>query len=121
MLDEIAKEKLRSLTVELLLEVRAAYLSTPHANALKHWDMIQDRIRLAARTTTGAEEWATSIARALQLGAPRASYSAALMALTHEVHERRAASSFLDLVDSEWGFLMALARSIAEQRKAASA
>lgn len=116
MLSEEAKERLRTLTVEMILDVRAAYLRTSQVNVLKHWEMIQDRIRLASRTASSAEEWCTTLARSLQIGAPSPRYSETMMALTHEVREQRAASAWLDLVGNEWGFLMAMARQISERR-----
>ena len=119
MLDESVLEKLRNLTIDLVLEVRAAYLATPGTNALKHWDMIQNRLRIAARTTSGPEEWTTSMSRSLQLGAPSSRYSESLLALTHEVHERRCASAWLSLLEAEYGYVMASARALAEKRKEA--
>jgi len=119
MLNESEKEKLRTLTVETLLELRGAYLGTSHCNVLKHWDQIQDRMRIAARTTSSAEEWATSVQRALRLSSPSPRLSDSIMTLANEVRERRCASEWLQLVEDEYGFLMAMARSIAEQRKEA--
>jgi hypothetical protein len=121
MLDESVLENLRNLTIDLVLEVRAAYLATPAANALKHWDQIQDRLRIGARTTSSPEEWATFMARSLRLPAPSARYSESLLALTHEVHERRCALAWLDLLEAEYGYVMAAARALAERRKEARA
>jgi hypothetical protein len=42
-----------------------------------------------------------------------------LLALTSEVRERGCAAQWLDMLESEYGFLMAMARSIVEQRKIA--
>ena len=121
MIDEPTKEKLRTLTVEVLLEMRAAYLRTPSVNVLKHYDMIQDRMRMAARTTASAEEWVTAMSRSLRLDAPNSRFSEAALALANEVRERGCESDFLDLVEREHGFLMVMMRSVAEQRKAAGA
>lgn len=117
MLNEVEKEKLRDLTVDVLLELRAAYLRTPGVNALKHWDQLQDRMRLAARTATSPEEWSTVISRSLKVGAPNVTCSAAIMALSAEVFEKRCATAWLDLVEAEYGYLMAKTRLLSEQRR----
>jgi hypothetical protein len=117
MLNEKEKETLRTLTVEVLLEVRGAYLRTPGANILKHWDQLNDRVRMAARTSASPAEWMTALTRSLKIGAPSSASSAATMALTHEVHDRHCESAWLDLVESELGLLMAMTRVITEERR----
>ena len=42
----------------------------------------------------------------------------AALALANSVHERKCASDWLQLVEDEWGYLMAMSRAISEQRKA---
>lgn len=116
MLSEVEKERLRSAAVEMLLEMRAAYIRTSGANVLKHWDILQSRMRSASRTSGNVEEWATDMARAMRLGSPSASYSEALRTLADRAREH--GSAFLDLVDAEWGYILAMARAVAEQRKA---
>lgn len=118
-LDEAAKEKLRTLTVEVLLDVRAAYLKTPGCSVLKHWDQLQDRMRAAARTSASPEEWATALCRTLQLGAPSPANCRSLVDLVHEVTERQCRREWLDIVEREYGYLMALARKSAEARREA--
>jgi len=118
-LSENEREKLRTLTVEVVLELRSAYLGTPGCNVLKHWDQLQDRMRIAARTTAAPEEWATSIQRALRLGSPSPRLSDSIVTLASVVREQRVAREWLQLVEDEYGYVMALARSIAEQRKEA--
>lgn len=118
-LDEQAKEKLRTQTVEVLLDLRAAYLATPGCSPLKHWDQLQDRMRAAARTCASPEEWTTKMARDLQLASPSLGSSRSLLALVHEVTERGCRREWLDLIEREHGYLMALARLSAEQRRAA--
>lgn len=117
MLSEAEKERLRTLTVEVILEARSAYLRTSGANVLKHWDQIHDRVRMAARTSSNPAEWITMLYRSLKIGAPSSDSSAATMALTHDVHDKRCDSAWLDLVESELGLLMAMARSISEERR----
>ena len=121
MISEQVKELLRSRTVELLLELRAAYLASPSANSLKHWDILTERLRAAARTTASPEEWATKMRRDLNLSGPNSSGSKALVELVHEVTERNARREWLDLVEKEAGYIMALTKLSAEKRKEARA
>ena len=115
-LDEQKKEKLRTLTVEVLLAARAAYLASG-GNVLRHWEQIQDRARSAAGRSTTPEEWATKLYRGLQLPAPSSSGSRALVDLAAYVAEQSCAAWWLDLIDREIGYLMAMTRLCAEQRR----
>ena len=117
MIDEKKKEELRTRTVEVLLAVRAAYLGTPQANSLKHWDLLQERMRAAARTTASPEEWSTKLCRDLQLPALSKEPSRVLTDLVHYVTEHGCRNEWLDLLEAESGYLMAMCRLIAEQRK----
>lgn len=119
MLDEKQKEALRTLTMEVLLDLRASYLGTSQANALKNWDLLQDRMRAAARTSSSPEEWATAICRGLQLPALNNSASRDLTNLVQKVAELDARGAWLDLIEAEHGYLIALARLTAEGRKEA--
>lgn len=114
-LDEATKEKLRTLTVEVLLVTRAAYLAAG-ANPIKHWDQLQSRMRAAARMSQTPEEWGTRLALGLQLAAPSSSGSRALVDLAAAMAERGCAAEWLDLVEREYGFLMAMTRLCAEER-----
>jgi len=120
MIDEPTKEKLRTLTVETMLELRRAYLGTPGVNALKHWDQLQDRARAAARTCASPEEWVSKMARDLQLPAFNATASDSAVTLVHVVTERGARNEWLDLMEDELGYLLALCRLESERRKEAS-
>lgn len=119
-MDEQALERLRTLTVEALLELRSAYLGTPGCNTLKHWDQLQDRMRAAARSSASPEEWLTTMTRTLQLGAARPVSSRCFRDLADAVREHKAAPAWLDLIEREFGYLIAVARGVAEQRKEAS-
>ena len=119
-LDEQAKERLRSLLVEVVLELRAAYLRTPGVNVLKHWDQLQDRMRAAARSSETPEEWITTMTRTLQLGAPQGDSSRSFRDLADFVRERGAAREFLELIDREFGYVIAVARGVSEQRREAA-
>lgn len=115
-LDEDAVEGLRQRTVAVLLDARAAYLAAG-ASPLKHWDQLADRMRAAARTSTTVAEWATSLRRGLQLGAGNSSSSKALVELADEVQALGAEHAWLDMLEREHAFLIALARLEAEDRK----
>lgn len=119
-IDETARERLRNLTVEVLLEIRAAHLRTGSANVLRHWDQLQDRVRAASRVSTNVESFATELARSMRVDAPSVAHATAVRQLADEVRDRACAREWLDLVDEEWGYLMALARSIADARKGAA-
>lgn len=119
-LNDEQKETLRNLTVELLLDLRAAYLQTPGCNVLKHWTTLQDRMRSAARTCESPEEWVTTMIRTLQLHAATESSSRSSRDLADAVRELGAAHAWLDLVEREFGYLIASARGLADQRKEAA-
>lgn len=116
MLDEQSKKQLRDLTVEVLLSMRREYLAAG-ANALKHWDQLQDRMRSAARTTTTPEEWATAMCRSLRLAALHKESCSDLYQLAELVHEKQCAGDWLSLLEREYGYLIALARLASEKAK----
>lgn len=116
-LEEQMKEKLRTLTVEVLLELRSAYLRTYGSTVmLTHWEQIANRVRSATRTTSSTEEWVTDLTRSLRLSASGSSLSSATVDLAAYVHERGCAVEWLDLLDREWGYVISLTRLAAEQR-----
>lgn len=119
-MDEHQKEKARTLTVEALLELRSAYLRTPGCNVLKHWDQLQDRMRASARSTATPEEWLTTMTRTLSLGAPQVDSSRSFRDLADFVREHGAAREWLDIIEREYGYIIAVARGVAEQRRDAS-
>jgi hypothetical protein len=109
------REHLVRLTREVLLEMRGMYLAAG-ASPLKHWDQIQDRMRAATRTSTTPSEWCSRLLRDLALGAPSSSLSRSMDALYIAVSEVKA-SEWLDLVEREAGYVMAMARLEAERRR----
>lgn len=116
MIDENTKEILRTRTVEILLVLRTAYLRTGQANMLKHWQILQSRMRAASRTTASPEEWATKMARDLQIPNLSSSGCQVLADLTHAITERGCRSEWLDLLDAEAGYIMALTRLASEKQ-----
>lgn len=120
-LTEEQKERLRTLTVEFLLEVRRAYLMAG-ASPLKHWDQLQSRMLSAARRSATADEWTTAVLRGLQLpalgGSRKGGNSASrvLIDLTSTIREADGAGEWLDMIQREYGLLMAMTREAAEKR-----
>lgn len=119
MTTEQQAEKLRTLTVEVLLAVRAAHLASPGANPLKHWDMLLTRMRAATRTTANPEQWVTALCRGMQIPALSSSASSAVLDLAAYVAEQGAARDWLRLLDTEYAYIHALTRLAAEKRKEA--
>lgn len=118
MLTDEQRGSLRELTVQVLLGLRAEYLQTASANPLKHWDQLQDRLRIAARTSTSSAEWVTAMTRSLGLGAPSSARSLATDRLYHATDGHGLSTAWLDLLEEEYGLLMAMTRLEAEERKA---
>lgn len=113
-LSDEERERLVEQTVDVLLELRRAYLLTG-ASPLKAWDQITDRLRASARTTANVAEWITSMNRGLQLGAPSRQLSSAIERLSVTVGAR--AVDWLDLLEREHGYVIAKTRMGAEKRK----
>ena len=118
-LSEEQAERLRTKTVELLLDLRAEYLRTPQANALKHWELLQTRMLRGVRIAASVDEWETVMRRALQLGAPSLRSSTSLVDLSGAVREAGAQREWLDLVTREYGLILAMARLASEKRREA--
>lgn len=120
MLGDQEKERLRTLTMEVVLALRAMYLQAFGSTVvLSHWTQIQDRMRSATRTTANVEEWVTDICKNLRLPAPSSLASSAVFELAAYVREHAGAGAWLDLIDREWGYIMAVSRETSEKRKAA--
>lgn len=117
-MQEETREKLRQQTVAVLLTVRNEYLSAG-ANPLKHWDQIQDRLRSAARTSADVPEWVTKLSRSLGLASPSRARCSATDTLAGTVRELACAGAWLDLVEDEHGYLMAMTMLEADKRRAA--
>lgn len=118
MIDETTRESLRTKTVEVILDLRALHLSGG-ASPLKHWDVLMNRVKSAARRSETPEQWVTKLAHGLQIQAPSNSASSSIMALVNLVTETRCAAEWLALVESEGAYLLALTRKIAEERRSA--
>lgn len=113
---ESDREKLQRLTVEVILELRRAYLASG-ASPLKHWEQLQDRVRMAAKTSASVADWVTNVSRNLGLGSPSNSLSSAIKLLELGVQETCYPEEWLDLVEDEYTFLIALCRLEVARRK----
>jgi hypothetical protein len=118
-LPEQKKRILEDLVVELLLAIRAEYMATSQANVMKHWTLIQDRVRASARTTATAEEFVTWLRRGLRLDAPSKDSSRCSTALVSEVRDETDGRAFVELVEARHAYLLARTRVAAEERKIA--
>ena len=112
------REKLRTKTVEYLLCMRAQHLAAG-GSPLKHWELIPNRALSAARRSATVEEWGTALAKGLLVTTPSSSTSLAFLDLANTVRELEATTEWFALLESELGFLMAMMRRIAEERREA--
>lgn len=118
MLDEQQKERLRTLTVEVLLVLRSAYLKQHgSAVALKHWEQLQNRAQSATRTSATPEEWVNTVCKRLQIPALGSLGSSVTVDLVHYVTEHKCAPDWLALLDAELSYVMALTRLTCEKRR----
>jgi len=120
-LDEQAKEQLRTRTVELLLDLRMAYLRSPSGNALKVREILPNRSKAALRTCQSPAEWATRVAQNLGIRQWDSSGSRALIDLVDYVESNDARSVWRDLFSREMGYWFALVWVTAEERRDAKA
>jgi hypothetical protein len=109
-------EVVRDLTRDVILEMRAQYLANG-ANAMKHWEQIEARVKAAAMSTSTVGEWASELMRTLRLGAPSSSLSSALLTLVAEVDGRGMSQRWAEQVERELGLLMAEVRVEADARR----
>lgn len=117
MLDEAKREALVAATVAFLAQVRATYLRTPGASPLKHWDVLQERVRMAGRTSSNVREWSTTLARVLRLPAPGSSLSVSLSALEDAVRAAGGDAPWLEMLDREYAYVLAELRLWCDQKR----
>lgn len=113
--NENATEETRKLLTDLLLEVKFATIRAG-ANPYKHIEQIQTRMQVAARQCASVEEWYTTLARKLSIGPPSSETAAILADLVGLVRDTIGASGFLDLIEKEHGYLIALMRLAHEEQ-----
>lgn len=118
MLSENEHKKLETLTVELLLVLRGAYLEEQAGRPpMDYWSRIQNMSRAAARQTSSASEWCSAMQRRLQIPGFRNSGSKALIDLVRLCDEHAAHQDFLAMVERDSALLVALTQLIVEERK----
>lgn len=121
----LAKEtadRLRTLTMEFILDVRSIYLrESGRTVVMKHWDHLASAVRIATRTASGPEEWATMVTRHLHLPSLSSSACRGLLDLTEYVHEHNLTEAWFELLTRESGHVMALARSTSDAQQEAKA
>lgn len=110
-------EMVREATVALVLETRREYLAAG-ASPLDHWSHLHDRLLVAARTSETVDQAVTAYRRGLRLGAPSSGSSGEMVRLVRVVDaDHRDA---LDLIESEIGLVIAMARLEADRRRDAA-
>ncbi len=117
MIQESTKIEWRESLVQFLMCVRREYLQTSGCSPLKHWDQMQTRLRLAARTSETLEELVSTLLRKLQILAPGQPLCKAISSLRSAVATGET-PPFLAMVEAEEGYLWACVRLEAERRKA---
>ena len=119
-LTQAERDRLITLTVETLLEIRRAYLASPGASPLKNWDMLTSRLKIASRTSPNPNAWVTCMLDRMNIAsAPSVSSSRCFLELSSEVQERRVFVQWREILNREWGLLIAKTRLCAEEQAAA--
>lgn len=116
-LNDTDKERLRTLLVEMLLDLRWAYSNTTGFNRLEQWTILLNRMENAAKSSGNADEWATRVARSLQIAQLGSSACSTLLELSSFVRERNAWRDMRHLIIRERGLLEALGRRLHEERR----
>lgn len=120
MLDDKQKKTLETLTVEMLIALRNAYLREQGGRPpMTYWTQLQDRARSAARQSTSASEWSSLMQRRLQIGSLDKDSSRSLIELVRFCDEHQAHQEFLVAIERDHSLLMALTRLIVDERKQA--
>jgi len=120
---ETMKESMRLLLRDWILHLRAQHLADG-GNPMTHWDRMQAVLQSQARQATEVRQWMTRCLRHLQVQAPNNYLSLASEAVVMQMKSLPMAapserSAFvLTLVREEISYLMAMARTRAEERKA---
>lgn len=118
MLNEQQRRKLETKVVELILSIRAAYLSEQGGRPpMNYWEQFSSRMQAAARQTVTASEWASQVQRRLQVGSLRSSDAPVLLDLVRFCDEHDAHLELLDMVSRDTPLLIAMTQEIVEKRK----
>lgn len=109
------ERQVRDRVVAVLLAVRNRYLQQGAAT-IKHWTQLHERVRAAARSSATIAEWISQLERSLAMAGVDKAICSATVALVEAVGSEHGA--FLDLIEREHGYLMALTRQAADQERA---
>ena len=115
---EEQRERLREATAEFMGEARRDYLRTK-ASALTMYDTLQARMRSASGRSESPQEWCSEVLKGLRIPSPSNWTSVSIDALARAVQEVGDVPAWLDLVESESGYLVAVVRLAAEERREA--
>lgn len=115
-LNDTDKERLRTLLVEMLLDLRWAYSKTSGFKRLEQWQIVLNKMVSAVNTSGNADEWATLAAKMLQIEQLGSSACSTLLELSTFVRERGAWREMRHVILRERGLLEALARRVNEER-----
>ena len=111
-------ETLLGLTVEVLLDLRATYLANG-GNAIKHWTILETRMRSSERQAQDPEEWASLMLKKLQIEGASMNSCRSLVDLAKFVDTPEKNRAWLDMIERRHGMVIGTARLTAEQRKEA--
>lgn len=112
------RKKAKELTARLLIEIKKTYrilCQENQAGRLKQNDRIMTRLLAAAMTSTTVGEAFTAIHRGLNLPAPNKKLSRSFEIVDRHVLATIGISAWLDMVQTGYAELMALAQIMEEQ------
>lgn len=105
-----------TVAVVLALRTWAIREGIAKRKALRSWDIVSERMRLATRRATTVQEWTSMTMRTLQIGTVDAAAGNTLIELAAVVGGD--ADAWLTWVEDEHQFIFALAREQADRKKA---
>lgn len=110
-------EKLRALTIDFILDLRAAHFRSRKRDPLGHWDLLLNRAKGLSYRADSVAKWTTSMLDALVGEAPDLRLSRSITTLSDEVATTDTFYAWRQLVRTETAYLISRAREIADQRK----
>lgn len=114
------KQKLESLLTDMILCLRSDFLKAG-ANPMDHWTQLESRCRAAAMQCETMSEWCSAVQRRLRISSLGKDSLRSLVSLCEWTDEHDAADDALDLITRNHALLIALARNISDEAKAAKA
>jgi hypothetical protein len=118
MLDAKQKKQLEDLTVEMILTLRAAYLSVQDGRPpMNYWEQFQNRMVAASQMTVTASEWVGMMQETLGIGSLNSSQSRDLVRLDRFCAENEAHDDFLDFIQRDHALVIALSQIVVDEKK----